>query len=654
MNEHLGMISHNGITAACPSDEMLRDFCAGKLSTEAIDQLACHLERCLACAGRLDAVPIDSQSVLPLRLDALPAIEFVDDEGWQKLNSLAKAIDPSTASIAASLSETTVSIGGAGFNAPHQTSSKIPRQIGRYLPVRRLGRGGFADVFLAEDPDLKRLVAIKTLRTDKSRDKATLQQFLDEARIAAVLNHAAIVPVYDVVSVGDGSAYVVMEYMEQGSLEERMQQAPLTAHQSVELLIPVAEALHYIHQRKDSRAQELVHRDVKPANILLDGHGDPHLTDFGLSLSAADESGHRDELAGTYPFMSPEQVRRKSHHLDGRADIWAVGVTLYIMLTKRRPFKGESAGQLFEEILHRDPKPPTQIDDSIDRQLEAICLKCLEKRPLDRYSSAGELAETLRHWLGTPTRRTQRGLRTRLILAAVATCISVPTMYFAIAAWIGPKQELSASAEVATTTEWRSLLDREPLIISWRTGDGRRPPQHDRSSQSYAVRSDRTQWVAKTADIEATPFSLRAVVEIEGWIGHAGFFWALRDDPAAFPEKRKHFLAIEYSRVDTSVPPELILSEGVMTPSSFDDWRITSTRDIAKKEITIPTSPKAPLHVSVKEGGIVVRFDGNDEWSPLDPRKKTNWLPRGKTAIGMTGQGHDIVFRDLSIRSQSN
>jgi serine/threonine protein kinase len=257
-----------------------------------------------------------------------------------------------------------------------------------------LDSGAFGEVYLASDEDLKRTVAIKVPRRQSFRSNQHVALLLNEAQIAAQFKHPGIVRVHDTGRQADGSIYIVFEYVDGKPLSKILKSGGLPRERMVDLLASVAEAIHYAHKRG------LVHRDLKPDNILVDADGYPHVADFGLAVHEDGQRFHSGEVASTASYMAPEQVRGEAHRLDGRTDIWALGVILYKALAGRPPFAGERH-QLFDEILHREPKPLRQIDETIPKELERICLKCLSKRMTDRYSSAFDLAQDLHAWLET-------------------------------------------------------------------------------------------------------------------------------------------------------------------------------------------------------------------------------------------------------------
>jgi serine/threonine protein kinase/formylglycine-generating enzyme required for sulfatase activity len=279
-------------------------------------------------------------------------------------------------------------------SGPPVPAVPAPAHIGRYRIERVLGRGGFGRVYLAHDEQLQRLVAIKVPHPERVERPEDAAAYLTEARTVANLDHPNIVPVHDVGSTPEFPCFVVSKYIDGTDLATRLRQSRLSLHEAVELVATVAEALHHAHK------QGLVHRDIKPDNILLNRSGKPFVADFGLALREQDV-GQGPRYAGTPAYMSPEQARGEGHRVDGRSDIFSLGAVFYELLTGRRLFKGESHSELLEQITSGEPRPPRQIDDTIPRELDRICLKALAKRASERYSAARDMADDLWHFLNS-------------------------------------------------------------------------------------------------------------------------------------------------------------------------------------------------------------------------------------------------------------
>ncbi|MCA9186358.1 MAG: protein kinase [Pirellulaceae bacterium] len=275
---------------------------------------------------------------------------------------------------------------------PDVSEAETPQAIGRYQVIRSLGRGGFADVYLASDPDLEREVALKVPRMDRFSGEAALDFFVEEARKAAQLDHPGIVRIYDVHREA-GLVAIVQQYLSGGDLTQYAGERRLPYRQVAEMVLQIANAIGYAHRR------HYIHLDLKPANILLDQAGKPYVADFGIALHESRQRELRGEVIGTYAYMSPDQVRGETHRLDGRADIWSLGIIMYELLTGRRPFFAETPDDMRDQIENTEPRPPRQLDPNIPRELARICLVCLSKKVTDRYTATADLIDDLQHWL---------------------------------------------------------------------------------------------------------------------------------------------------------------------------------------------------------------------------------------------------------------
>jgi serine/threonine protein kinase len=279
--------------------------------------------------------------------------------------------------------------------------AESPDHLGRYRITATLGSGTFGIVYRAYDGELQRDVAIKVPHRKHVACPADIEAYLAEARVLAGLEHPHIVPVYDFGRTDDGLCYVVSKFIAGTDLAQKIGQARPSTAESAGLVAAVAEALHCAHR------QGVVHRDIKPDNILLDTSGKPYVADFGLALRE-ENIGQGPRFAGTPVYMSPEQARGEGHRVDGRSDIFSLGVVLYELLTGRQPFHADCCEELLEQITSRETRPPRQWDDTIPKELERICLKALAKRASERYTTARDFADDLRHFL----RQTSGGEKT--------------------------------------------------------------------------------------------------------------------------------------------------------------------------------------------------------------------------------------------------
>ena len=264
----------------------------------------------------------------------------------------------------------------------------VGKTISRYKIVERLGAGGMGEVWKAEDTTLGRPVALKFLAAHLLNDDEAKQRFLREARAAAALHHPNICTVHEI-DEADGKTFLAMAYLEGESLEERIAKGPLPLKDALDIGRQIAEGLEAAHEKG------IVHRDVKPANVMVDAKGRATILDFGLArLTEASKLTRQDQTVGTAAYMSPEQI--EGREVDHRTDVWALGCVLYEMVTGVRPFKGQYDQALAYEICNQEPEPLTGVRAGIPMELEVLVGKCLAKDAADRYDSTADLAKDLR------------------------------------------------------------------------------------------------------------------------------------------------------------------------------------------------------------------------------------------------------------------
>jgi serine/threonine-protein kinase len=397
---------------------------------------------------------------------------------------------------------------GASTPAPRHPVGDLPRVPG-YDVEAVLGRGGMGAVYKARDLRLNRLVALKMLLAGAWAGPQERERFLREAEAVAGLRHANIVQVH---GAGDheGRPYFTMEYVEGGSLAQRLQGAPQPARQAAALLATLVGAVQVAHQGG------IVHRDLKPANILLTADGTPKIADFGLARHfdggpALTLSGIR---LGTPSYMAPEQAVGKAHTIGPAADVYALGALLYEMLTGRPPFRGETAAETERQVITEDPVPPARLNRTVPRDLETICLKCLHKDPQRRYATAAALADDLhRFGRGEPIAARRAGLPERVgkwvrrrpgRAAALAAGLLLTVAVVGASLWLvvqrahqrdtveADLKELAALQDSARWAEAHAVLGRAEARLSWGgPGDLRRRLGQARHDLDLVIQLDK-------------------------------------------------------------------------------------------------------------------------------------------------------------------
>ncbi len=313
-------------------------------------------------------------------------------------------------------------------------------------------------VYKARQVELNRLVALKVMIAGEYATPPMLERFQREARAAAKLRHPNLVEIYDVSREGE-KHYFTMRYVDGTPLSDLIRRKEVPPRRALEIVRKVALALDHAH------SQGVVHRDVKPANILVDRAGEPHLTDFGLARDAtAGDLTQPGTSLGTPSYSAPEQVSGEHTHADARSDVYAIGATLYEALAGRPPFQGDTAWEVVVRVLSREPQPIRELNPSVHRDIETICLKALEKEPSRRYATAGEMAEDIRRYMdGEPivahpaslTDRAWKRIRRNPPVSALAAVALLAGALAGWAAWQGHKRDLEAEGARRAMVEAR-------------------------------------------------------------------------------------------------------------------------------------------------------------------------------------------------------
>ena len=324
-------------------------------------------------------------------------------------------------------------LGAFSDGEPVDEPSAPMMEFGDYEFLKEIGRGGQAVVYRARQKSLNRTVALKIIGLGHWASTPHLKRFRHEAEAAASLEHPQIVPIYEI-GERDGCCYFSMKFIEGGQLDEMAKREPISIRRAAELLVKIARTVHYAHEH------HILHRDIKPGNILLDGSGEPHLTDFGLARLLETESSvtRTMDVLGTPSYMAPEQAVGNNAAVTSATDTYGLGAVLYQLLTGHPPFAGGTTYETIKLLLDTEPPQPRLLNPKIDRDLSTICLKCLEKDPKRRYASALALAEDLERWLKTePIQARRSGVFTRgkkwvrrnpsiAVMAAMLLVLAVP------------------------------------------------------------------------------------------------------------------------------------------------------------------------------------------------------------------------------------
>lgn len=379
-------------------------------------------------------------------------------------------------------------------------------QIGDYQLLEEIARGGMGVVYKARHVRLNRIAAVKLIKSGDLANVEDVRRFQVEAQAAAGLDHPGIVSVYEA-GQEKGQHYIALAYVDGQSLWNRVKESPLPPNEAARIMEQVARAIHYAHE------QGIIHRDLKPQNVMLTQDGAPKVTDFGLAKRRSGDSSltATGQVLGTPSFMPPEQVGGKHGAAGPLADVYSLGATLYCLLTGRPPFQSASPMDTMLQVLNDEAVPPRQLNPSIPKDLETICLKCLQKEPRRRYATAHDLADDLSRWMnGQMISATQTGLvdqlmfalrhnRDDLELTAWARILSwfaliVPVTEFAVwLLWILHVENVHAIALLFRAVEFAAFA-----AILWSERASWWPPR------TVAARHMLSQWIAFLAGCNLT------------------------------------------------------------------------------------------------------------------------------------------------------
>jgi hypothetical protein len=552
-------------------------------------------------------------------------------------------------------------VAGCPVDVAHEGNAPpaMPLPAERFEVRSVLGSGGFGEVSLAWDKVLLREVAIKRPLTRLNSQQQ--QAFLDEARLAARIRHPGIIVVHDVDVDDLGRPIIVYEYHPGGSLKDRLTGNPWPVAKALELAIAVAEALAEAHRHG------LTHRDLKPANILLDRHGRPQIADFGLAVDEGRQWGLSGEVAGTDRYMAPEQFRGEADRLDGRTDLWALGVILYELLTGHRPFEGGGYDEVREQVLGRDPRPPRQWVDSIPPRVEQLCLQLLAKPVAERVGSASAAVEELRACLAEvapPAQSAPAGNRLAprgLVVAAGVSVVAVlsivgiawllrgdgrppsdprpPTTPAAATVIPGTQSSPAAMGEYPSGV-WIPLLEREPAAVFL-------SPQAERTFASGQLRL-RSEFPAmlQLGATRAANYSLRISYQPNAWNGDVGLFCGL--GPVPHSDESDHALLVGISerpsgKVTVSARTMTMQRHGRQFPQMFFQFPECT------REVPPPGDGITKLQVDVKQRRLSQIFVNNVPLELPPSAIQAEFDATGRFGLYLLGGWSNFLNADIRV-----
>ncbi len=449
----------------CISTEVLIEFLSGRLEKSAALDVATHFNTCAACQVAADAMTSGRElGSDPADVGPSDTLSTLDSS---KVDFHVPGRSPTRRAQTSAEQSTRVGL----ESVPEGLTSISPRSVfaREFLILGEIARGGMGVVYKARQLKLNRIVALKMVAAGQAADDDEIRRFRAEAEAVGRLDHPNIVPVYDTGDY-DRQHYLIMGYVDGGSLKGRLAAGPLAPFDAAKIILAVARAVDYAHQKG------IIHRDLKPSNILLDSQGQPRITDFGLAkrLHEAGDMTTTGQIMGTPGYMPPEQALGRSELIGPESDVYSLGATLYHLLTGRPPFQAATPLETLQQVVQQDPLSPRQLNASIDRNMETICLQCLQKEPANRYRSAAALADELERYLRGETilarpasllERSLRWCRRKPVLAALAASVVVSAVLLLAG---GVLWQRSAAAEIYGEQQRQIAMQQSSLALQQR------------------------------------------------------------------------------------------------------------------------------------------------------------------------------------------
>jgi serine/threonine-protein kinase len=349
----------------------------------------------------------------------------------------------------------------------HQEPPGLPGRVGDYKLLAEIGRGGMGVVYLAEQAQLKRKLAVKMILRGPLASQDDRERFLAEAQAAARLDHPGIVPVYQVGEDG-GRMYFSMKYINGPTLSNLLEAGPMEPHQAASLLARVSRAIAFAHQHG------VLHRDLKPSNILIDEEGEPHVTDFGLAKQITDPHSMTQSgaIVGTPEYMSPEQAGGNRGAMGPSSDVYSLGAILYHALTGMPPFRAASPVDTVMKVIEQDPVPPRQHNREVDRDLEIIAVRCLQKPADLRYDTADALADDLEAYLNNEPIAARSGRLTQIVSRWFRETHHATVLENWGLLWMWHSLALFVACLLTNILSWRGVENRWAYFYLWSAGFG--------------------------------------------------------------------------------------------------------------------------------------------------------------------------------------